>query len=484
MDKLIQAMLRLFISGTFLVTVFQFVHAQVAFPLRISDDKRYLVDQHDKPFPILGRTAWFIISQPKDGYRRFVENTLSHGHNAIEFAAITHWPMGNNAPFNGEGEVPFLKRLDGSLWRGSLKYDALQTEAPDLTTPNEKYWRYVDEFLSYCESEGLLVLMFPAYLGYAGEEQGWMKELVANGKEKTMSYGAWIADRYKHRKNIVWMLLGDMGTFNEEQRIVEQALIEGLKSVPHQQSVQYTAESHSGENAADNPYFGDEMTLNGAYTWELAVPVPYLGRKAYLHEPVMPAFLLEEPYDEEGPDGNNYNPNATQPVRRFQWWGWLTTIGGYVSGNGYVWQFVDPVWQQHLETQGAQDMSRLNKFIQSLEWWKLVPGGLGGMKDIITDPANIDTTASYVSAAAAKDGSFLVAYVPPAHQGSVKVDLSVLRKPGFAYWFDPTDGRYTQAATSVIKNRGVREFIPPGKNRAGERDWVLLIRTAPLAEVD
>ena len=392
--------------------------------------------------------------------------------------------MGNNAPFNGEGEVPFLKRLDGSLWRGSLKYDSLQIEAPDLTTPNEKYWRYVDEFLSYCESEGLLVLMFPAYLGYAGEEQGWMKELVANGKEKTMSYGAWIADRYKHRKNIVWMLLGDMGTFNEEQRIVEQALIEGLKSVPHQQSVQYTAESHSGENAADNPYFGDEMTLNGAYTWELAVPAPYLGRKAYMHEPVMPAFLLEEPYDEEGPDGNNYNPNATQPVRRFQWWGWLTTIGGYVSGNGYVWQFVDPVWQQHLETQGAQDMSRLNKFIQSLEWWKLVPGGLGGMKDIITDPANIDTTVSYVSAAAAKDGSFLVAYIPPAHQGSVKVDLSVLRKPGFAYWFDPTDGRYTQAATSVIKNRGVREFIPPGKNRAGERDWVLLIRTAPLAEVD
>src|SRR5690606_42022423 len=98
-----------------------------------------------------------------------------------------------------------------------------------------------------------------------------------------------------------------------------------------------------------------------------------------------------------GPDGNNYNPNATQPVRRFQWWGWLTTIGGYISGNGYVWQFVDPIWQQHLETQGAQDMMRLNEFIKSLEWWKLVPGGLDGMKDIIVDPANADTTASFVS---------------------------------------------------------------------------------------
>src|SRR5690606_31954793 len=213
-----------------------------------------------------------------------------------------------------------------------------------------------------------------------------MKELVANGKKKTTAYGAWVAERYKHRKNIVWMLLGDMGEFNEEQRIAEQALIDGLKSVKDQQSVLYTAESHSGQNAADNPYFGHEMTLNGVYTWELKVPVPYLGRKAYAHEPTMPAFLLEEPYDEEGPDGNNYNPNATQPVRRFQWWGWLTTIGGYISGNGYVWQFVDPIWQQHLETQGAQDMMRLNEFIKSLEWWKLVPGGLDGMKDIIVDP--------------------------------------------------------------------------------------------------
>jgi hypothetical protein len=438
------------------------------------------VDQRGKPFPILGRTAWFILSQPEKGYKQFVENTLSHGHNAIEFAAITHWPMGNHAPFNGEGEVPFLKTLNGSHWDGKLKYDSISLEAPDLTTPNEKYWRFVDRFLEYCETKGLLVFMFPAYVGYNGEEQGWMKELVANGKEKSMAYGAWIANRYKQRKNIVWMLLGDYGNFNDEQKIVEQALIDGLKRVKNQQSVQYTAESHSGENAADNPHFGHEMTLNGVYTWELKVPVPYLGRKGYAHEPPMPAFLLEEPYDEEGPDGNNYNPNATQPVRRFQWWGWLSTIGGYISGNGYVWQFVDPIWQQHLETQGARDMTRLNRFIKSLEWWKLVPAGLNGMKNIIADPANIDTSASYVSAAAARDGSFLVAYIPPAHEGNVKVDVSVLSKRCHAYWFDPADGKYTPAG--AVANKSIKEFTPPGKNSTGETDWVLLITTRKMTQ--
>lgn len=449
--------------------------AQVVFPLKISSDKRYLIDQNNKPFPILGRTAWFIISQPDSGYKKFLDNTIAHGYNSIELSVITHWPMGNHAPYNANGDAPFLKQLNGNDWDGKLIYTDVKTEAPDFLTPNESYWKHADELLAYCESKGVLVFMFPGYVGYASEneEQGWMKELVANG-EKTEQYGAWIATRYKNRKNIIWMLLGDKGKYTEAQAAAEAALIRGLKSVQGQQSVQYTAESHSGENAADNVQFGHQMTMNGSYTWELKVPVPYLARKAYAHKPVMPAFLLEEPYDEEGPDGNNYNPNATQPVRRFQWWGWLSTIGGYISGNGYVWQFVDPVWQQHLNTQGAMDMGRLNNFIRSIKWWKLVPSGLNGMPTLIVDPNNIDTSAAYVSAAAAKDGSMLVAYIPPAHEGSITVDMTALSNKVNAFWFDPTNGKYTSIKDFTLTNKGHRSFTPPGKNSTGEDDWVLI----------
>jgi hypothetical protein len=105
-----------------------------------------------------------------------------------------------------------------------------------------------------------------------------MKELVANGN-RTMQYGAWIANRYKQQKNIVWMLLGDKGKYSPEEAKAEAALIKGLKSVPGQQSVLYTAESSSGENAADNALFGHEMNINRCYTWELKVPVPYVARR-------------------------------------------------------------------------------------------------------------------------------------------------------------------------------------------------------------
>jgi hypothetical protein len=462
------------LSFFLLLLSFQSSQGQPAFPVKISENKRYLVDQQNNPFPILGRTAWFAISLTEDGYKKFLANSIAHGCNAIEVSVMTHWPMGNHAPFNGRGDIPFVKRLNGADWDGRLDYNQISTEAPDLLTPNEKYWSYIDQFLSYCESQGILVFMFPAYVGYDGKEQGWMQELLANGVEKTEAYGAWIANRFSKKKNLVWMLLGDMGKFTPDQINAEAALIRGLKSV-HGQSTEYSAEASSGMNAADQPDFGKEMTLNGSYSWELKVPVPFIARKAYHHSPTMPSFLLEEPYDEEGPDGNNYNPNAIQPVRRFEWWGWLSTIGGYIAGNAYIWQFVDSVWPHHLNTQAALDMSRLNVFIKSISWWELAPSGMNGMKTLIMEKDNMDTSASYVSAAASPKGDLLVAYIPPAHRGGITVDMSIFKEKVYGRWFDPTNGRYSLVSSPAVNNVGSQIFSPPEKNAAGDRDWVLVL---------
>jgi hypothetical protein len=321
------------------------------------------------------------------------------------------------------------------------------------------------------------VFFFPAYLGYDGGEQGWMKELVANEPAKVEAYGRWIATRYKNQKNLVWMLLGDMGNFTEPQKNAETALIKGLKSVTGQQSIFYSAEANSGQNSRDQIDFGNEMTLNGVYSWDKKISVAELGRKAYAQTPVIPAYLLEEPYDEEGPDGNNVNPNATQPVRRFQWWGCLSAIGGYISGNGYVWPFRSPTWQQHLETPGAHDMQLLNNFIRSINWWKLVPSGLNEMKTLIISEKNNPHDSDYVAAAATPPGNLLIAYIPPAHSGNIIVDMSTMKEKITARWFDPTSGDYTSIKDSSFTNKGRHEFLPPGKNKSGENDWVLVLES-------
>jgi hypothetical protein len=262
-----------------------------------------------------------------------------------------------------------------------------------------------------------------------------------------------------------------MGTFTTAQSSVETALLNGLKSVTGQQSALFSAEWDSGMIATDQASFGSSMTLNGAYSF--AGDVNNLGRRAYSRSPVEPAYLLEEPYDEEGPDGNGVNPSATQPVRRFQWWGWLSTIGGYMSGNGYIWPFTS-IWVNHLNTQGARDMARLNTFIGSIPWYDLAPSGLNGMRTLITSGGSSAGSADYVAAAATADGTLMVAYVPPAHSGTITVDMRALSGPGRARWFDPTSAAYTTIGTGLA-NTGSRTFTPPGNNSAGAKDWVLVL---------
>ena len=167
-------------------------------------------------------------------------------------------------------------------------------------------------------------------------------------------------------------------------------------------------------------------------------------------------------------------------MRRFQWWGWLSTIGGYISGNGYVWVFrPSPVaWQDHLDTQGSRDMARLNAFIGSIAWYNLVPSGLGGMKTLVTAGGSSVSAADYVAAAATPSGTLLVAYVPPAHSGSITVDMTAMSGPATARWFDPTSGVYTDIGTGLA-NTGTHEFTTPGSNSAGAADWVLVLEVFP-----
>jgi len=160
-----------------------------------------------------------------------------------------------------------------------------------------------------------------------------------------------------------------MGSFNTAQNDAEMGLFNGVKSVAGQQSTLFSTEWGGDSIATGQPTFGRSMTLNGVYAWSGLVNS--WGRNAYGRTPVEPAFLLEGPYDEEGPDGNSINWHATEPVRRFQWWGWLSTIGGYITGNGYVWPCVE--WRAHLYTQGSRDLARLNAFMQSIPWTPSCP---------------------------------------------------------------------------------------------------------------
>ena len=84
-----------------------------------------------------------------------------------------------------------------------------------------------------------------------------------------------------------------------------------------------------------------------------------------------------------------------------------------------------------------------------------------------------------LAAAAALDGTLLVAYIPPAHSGPITVDMRAMSGRSQARWFDPTCGVYDDIGTE-LPNTGPRVFTPPGSNGASEGDWILLIETAAV----
>lgn len=54
-------------------------------------------------------------------------------------------------------------------------------------------------------------------------------------------------------------------------------------------------------------------------------------------------------------------------------------------------------------------------------------------------------------------------------------NLAKLSGPAAARWFDPTSGELKAIEGAPLPSTGSREFTPPGKNAAGESDWVLVL---------
>ncbi|HEY9467087.1 MAG TPA: DUF4038 domain-containing protein [Vicinamibacterales bacterium] len=447
------------------------------FPLTVSADARYLQESDGTPFPILGRSYWGIIGLSPANYQAAINDAVAKGFNAIEFRAPNGSWQDNFVPFNGAGQLPFTTKLGGGAYTGS----GSPSETPDFTTPNEPYWQFLDTFIAYCASKGIAVLWFPAYVGYGSDGDGWMLAMVNNGASRMRTYGAYVANRYKNYGNIIWMVGGDKGAQNNpfvgSEITVERALIDGLKSVAGQ-STQFAAEWDSDTTGSSEPNFGGDLTLNSSYSWEGETAT--WCRAGYTSSPVKPTFLIEEPYDEEGSDGTQRNSSATQPVRRFIWWGLLNGIGGYMAGNGYLIHFLNG-YASHFDSPGQIDLAHLNTLYKSISWYQLVPSGLAGMKTLITAGSGGIGSNTYVASAAAPNGTLLLAYASPngTASRSFTVDMTAMHAASRARWFNPTSGSYSDIASS-LPNTGTRAFTTPGNNGRNDNDWVLVLDTGDV----
>jgi len=134
--------------------------APADFPLKVSANRRYLVNRNGLPVLVQGEAAWSLITGvTKQEAERYLDDRRRKGFNAIIVNLIEHKFQG---PVNREGEGPF-------------------TTPGDFATPNEKYFAHADWVLRQAADRGMAVFLFPAYLGYKGLDEGWYQEVLLNG---------------------------------------------------------------------------------------------------------------------------------------------------------------------------------------------------------------------------------------------------------------------------------------------------------------
>jgi Putative collagen-binding domain of a collagenase len=105
------------------------------------------------------------------------------------------------------------------------------------------------------------------------------------------------------------------------------------------------------------------------------------------------------------------------------------------------------------------------------------------MKTLITSGGGVSSNPDYVAAAATPEGTLLVAYLPPAHKGSITVNLAAMGGKIQASWYDPTSGIFTKIPGSPFANKGNRQFTSPGKNHDGDGDWVLMLKAPGAGDI-
>jgi len=423
--------------------------AAPAWPLQISDNGRYLVDDRGRPVAWTGATPWGLVTVPdKEDIALYLTDRARKRVNALLVRLIDH-EFTDNQPawLNVNGHPPFER----TFWWGPL----------DFTRPVEEYWKHVDWVVREAYSHGMAVLGTPAYVGYGLGSQGWADQMLHNGPEAMRHYGQWIARRYSNYPNVVWVMGGDWTTKTKNKDVTDEvnALADGIKSIDTKHLM--TAHSHRERSARDD-YDQPWLDINSSYGSSPTIHVRV--RLDYQREPPMPTFLIEGYY------GNEYE--MTERKVRTQMYQALLGGGfGQFYGNAPQWYFSAAVARRFADIKGLDWRNHLDGFAAPA---LKVLGGLTGaypIHDLVPDHEHRFVTAGYGPedsdyAPSRYSSELAVIYFP--EQRPLTLDASIFSSPPEAQWINASDGTAIPAGT--IPDQVDRVISPP---EAG--DWLLII---------
>lgn len=426
---------------------------------------RYLQYADGEPFFYLGDTAWELFHRTtREEARLYLEDRARKGFTVVQAVCLAERD-GLRVP-NAYGDLPFTDSA--------------------FTQPNERYFRYVDEVIAMADSLGLVVGLLPTWGDKFCLKWGPGPEIFTSEK-RAEAYGRFLGERYKARKNIVWILGGDRPP--EGRLPIVRAFARGI-ALGVSGKEDYGAclityhpwgKSSSAEWLHGEKWLAFNMQQNGhAYDFDVWERI---GRD-YDRRPVKPT-MDGEPLYEEHPidfDRERYGTSGALHVRRNFYHEVFSGACGHTYGCHAVWQMWEPgkcppvtgpvrSWKESLSLPGARQVCCGRALIESRPYFRRIPdqGVIAG-----------DALSGHERCTAARDSLGTYAMIYSERGRPFAVDLRKLSgRRIVAWWYDVRSGRARRIGT--FRRRGgaeVRPFTPPTCGKGN--DWVLVLDDARM----
>lgn len=409
--------------------------AATAWPLEVSADGRLLLDQQNRPFLMTADTSWSLLTLLTDQQaQRYIDLRKQQGFNTI----LTN--------------ISFFSRTTSGP-RGTA------FEGDDMTKPREEYFAGIDRIMKYAESKDMVLMVGTMWTANNGGREGgrWPTDSEFD------TYAKFLADRYANQGNLIWFMGGDDDPKNDSKLVPWGASLNKYDT-----SHLIAAHNWNKFTQLSAPW----LDLN-TFQWNSnTAPFSYQDIAEMRSKSPKPTMNMEPAYDPTTCCGEDKN-TTPQKVRRGVWWAILSgAFGVAYGGPRATWNVGENGFDESAITRpAASQVGHVSGILSKYQWQLLEPnndaikGKQGGTEQ--------------VTAAAASNGSLMVAYTPTPQ--TLSVNGSLMQGNATAQWFNPTTGEAVGQATTVNGNVSLQS--------PGSEDAVLVVSTAaatqtPAPQVD
>lgn len=431
--------------------------------LKVSENRRFLVKEDGSPFFWLGDTAWELFHKlNREEADLYLRNRAERKFNVIQAVALGE--LDGIVTGNAYGCKP-LKLDENGL------YDPTR---PD-TDGEYSYWDHVDYIVDRAAELGIYIAMLPTW----GDKfnKAWGKGPVIFNAENARIYGKWIGERYKDRKNILWVLGGDRILQNRQHFSVVYEMACGIKESGsrHLMTFHPQGEYSSSYHWHEEVWLDFNMIQSGHASQNLA---NYEKVKAdYEMLPVKPV-LDGEPRYEDHPIG--FNPDNgffdDFDTRQAAYWAVFSGAFGHTYGHHSIWSMTtEPAnyfimhWKDAILRPGAEQLQHLKALVESRPFLERIPD-----QELLVSNY---PKANYMAATRGSGYAFI--YSPCG----LKFQVNMGRVSGDkvnAAWYNPRNGEWR--VVGAFDNAGTMEFTPPSSGR--KDDWVLVLDDSRIKRVE